>query len=105
MKKAAGTACGTDADYAELEKLMKLLQTTYVDNGVPVIIGEYGCPKNGKEEESVRLYITSVCEATLAKGMCPILWDITDHHYNRKTCKMIDRELIQKLVEICQRFE
>lgn len=93
---------GTEADFAELERLMDLMQTTYVDKGIPVIIGEYGCAKNNKDEESVRLYITSVCQAAYSRGMCPILWDVTDNHYDRTECKMIDRELHDRLMAILE---
>lgn len=95
------TSWGTDADLAELNKLMDLMKTTYVDRGVPVIIGEYGCTTVNKDEASVRLYITSVCEAAYTRGMCPILWDTTNHFYNRTTCTMIDKQLHQQLLDIC----
>lgn len=41
---------GTDDDYAELNRNMDLLKTTYVDKGIPVIIGEYGCPKRTRKK-------------------------------------------------------
>ncbi len=99
------TTWGTDADYAELEKLMNLLQTTFVKKDIPVIIGEYGCTKKNKEAESVRRYIASVCEAALKRDICPILWDTTNLHYNRTTCKMVDQELKKQLCEIAAKYK
>lgn len=96
----ASSTWGTDAEIAELERNMNLMKTTFVDNGIPVIIGEYGCPKKNKEEESVRKFLSSVCESAYTKNMCPVLWDITDLHYDRKNCKMYDSELNQLLVDV-----
>lgn len=93
----------TPSDFAILEKLeyyMNLLQTNFVDHRIPVIIGEYGCPKNNKEEESVRLFLFFVCEAAYSRGICPILWDITDLHYDRTNCEIYDDTLMQLLLSV-----
>lgn len=81
---------GTEADIKELNDNMDLLKKTFVDNGIPVILGEYGAEKKNKTEEMVRLYLTTVCEAVFKRGMCPVLWDTTGTAYDRSTCKMID---------------
>ncbi|MBE6862508.1 MAG: glycoside hydrolase family 5 protein [Ruminococcus sp.] len=91
---------GTEYDFSELNRLMDKMKTNFVDKGIPVIIGEYGCPKKNKDEESVRLYLKSVCEAAYDRQMCPVLWDITNHHYNRNKCEMIDPVLHQQLLEV-----
>lgn len=96
---------GTDDDYAELNRNMDLLKTTYVDKGIPVIIGEYGCPKKNKEEESVRRFLSSVCEAAYSRDMCPVMWDVTGLHYNRSSCKMLDDTLMQQLLAVKQSGE
>lgn len=96
---------GTDDDYAELNRNMDLMKTTYVDKGIPVIIGEYGCPKKNKEEESVRRFLSSVCEAAYSRDMCPVMWDVTDLHYNRSSCKMLDDTLMQQLLAVKQSGE
>lgn len=86
----ASSTWGTDAEIAELNNNMDLLKRTYVDKGIPVIIGEYGCPTKNKDTASVEKFLSSIAEASAKRGMCPMLWDITDLHYNRTTCKMID---------------
>ncbi|MDE6788396.1 MAG: cellulase family glycosylhydrolase [Ruminococcus sp.] len=96
----ASSTWGTDAEIAELERNMNLMKTTFVDNGIPVIIGEYGCPKKNKEEESIRKFLSSVCQEAYDRNMCPVLWDVTDLHYDRKTCKMTDPELNKLLVAV-----
>lgn len=90
---------GTEADFKELEKYMDMLKTNFIDKGIPVIMGEYGCPKKNKEEESVRLFLTSVCKAAYDRGACPILWDVTGLHYDRDSCKMTDTLLRDGLME------
>lgn len=96
----AQTEWGSDSDVAELNKYMDMLKTTFVDKGVPVIIGEYGTSTSNKTPEMVRKYLTSVCEAGYTRGICPVLWDITDVFYNRTTMKFQDPELLKELMEI-----
>lgn len=96
---------GTDADYKELNYYMDMLDERYASKGIPVIIGEYGCPKKNKEEESVRRFLTSVCEAALLRGgMCPVLWDISDLHYDRSSFEMTDSLLNEQLLEIRDKY-
>lgn len=96
----ARTEWGTDEDYAELNKYMDMMKTNFVDKGIPVIIGEYGTSSSNKTPEMVRKYVTSVCSAAYERGMCPVLWDITDHFYDRKEMKFIDPELLEGLMAV-----
>ncbi|MBR1592477.1 MAG: cellulase family glycosylhydrolase [Ruminococcus sp.] len=90
----ASSTWGTDSDYSELNSNFDKLKDTFTSKGIPVIVGEYGCPKKNKEEESVRRFLTSVCEAALSRGgICPVLWDITDLHYDRSAYKLSDTSL------------
>lgn len=91
---------GTDEDFNELNNNMTMLKTTFIDNGIPVIIGEYGCPKKNKDPESVNLFLSSVCETAYENQLCPVLWDITELHYDRSTCKMYDEELKNSLMSV-----
>lgn len=84
---------GTAADFQELNKYMDMMKTNFIDKGIPVIIGEYGCPTKNKDADSVRLFLESVCEAAYSRQMCPVLWDITDLHYSRTDYKMKDQQL------------
>ncbi len=96
----ARTEWGTDADYAELNKYMTMMKETYIDKGIPVIVGEFGCSTSNKTPEMIRLYLTSVCEAAYDNGLCPVLWDITDVFYNREEAKFIDSELLEGLMAV-----
>ncbi|MGN1136043.1 MAG: glycoside hydrolase family 5 protein [Oscillospiraceae bacterium] len=91
---------GTDADYNELNTNMDMMKETFVDKGIPVIIGEYGTSTSNKTPEMIRKYLSSVCEAGYTRGMCPVLWDITDVFYDRTECKFIDPELLSDLMNV-----
>ena len=93
---------GTDNDFAELNRYMDKIKAKLVDQGIPVIIGEYGCPKNNKDPESVRLFLFSVCKAAYERQICPILWDVTGSHYDRTNCKMYDQELMDSLLSVLE---
>ncbi|MCM1022433.1 MAG: glycoside hydrolase family 5 protein [Prevotella sp.] len=96
----AQTEWGSDADIAELDKYMDMVKTTFVDKGIPVIIGEYGTSTSNKTPEMIRKYLSSVCEAAYTRGMCPVLWDITDVFYNRTTMQFQDPELLKELMDV-----
>lgn len=102
----ARTEWGTDADYQQLNSNMNLMKETFIDKGIPVIVGEYGCTTKNKTQENSRKFLTAACEAMYTRGMCPVLWDITyseDHSlsfYDRYTCEMRDPELKNAFAQI-----
>lgn len=96
----AQTEWGSENDIAELNKYMDMMKKDFVDKGIPVIIGEYGAAAKNKTPEMIRKYLSSVCEAGYTRGMCPVLWDITDVFYNRRTMEFQDPELLKELMEI-----
>lgn len=91
---------GSDQDYASLRSEMDMMKSSFTDKGIPVIIGEYGCPTKNKEPESVRRFLSSVCEEAYTRGHCPVMWATPGGHYDRETCQMTDRDLQKKLFEI-----
>ena len=91
---------GSEQDYSSLRNDMNTMKTNFTDKGIPVIIGEYGCPTKNKEPESVRRFLSSVCEEAYKAGHCPVMWSTPGGHYDRDTCKMADQELQKKLYEI-----
>ena len=106
----ARSTWGTDDDYKELNGWMDMMKTNFVDKGIPVIVGEYGCPTKGKEADSVRLFISSVCKAAYERQLCPVLWSTPDSttddgtvikgHYDRKAYKLADQQLQKELFKI-----
>lgn len=91
---------GTAKDIKELEASMDMLKKRFLDKGIPVIIGEYGCPTENKDMDSVRLFIYSVCDAAYSRGMCPVLWSTTGHFYDRDKCCIIDKEMEENFKKI-----
>ena len=90
---------GTDADFKELEKYMDMMKEHFVDKGIPVIIGEYGCPVKNKEEDSIRLYTRSVAQAAWKRNMCPVLWDVTDAFYSRSKAQFKDPQILKGIMD------
>ncbi|MDE7298090.1 MAG: glycoside hydrolase family 5 protein [Lachnospiraceae bacterium] len=88
---------GTEVEYKELAKNMDMMKEHFIDQGVPVIIGEYGSATKNKEEGAVTRFLTAVCEAGYTRGMCPVLWDTTNVFYNRNGAKFKDPELLAAL--------
>ncbi len=53
----------------------------------------------------MRRFITGVSEAALSRGgICPVLWDTTDQHYDRSTYQMTDSILGSQLLEIKDKY-
>jgi endoglucanase len=77
---------GTEEDYKYLQGQMDKLKKAYLDQGVAVIIGEYGCLIKDKDMQSRIKYLSAVTEYVRKYGMCPVLWD------NRQE---INRSLLQ----------
>ncbi|MCL1878218.1 MAG: glycoside hydrolase family 5 protein [Defluviitaleaceae bacterium] len=101
---------GTDEDFEELNRLMDMVQHRFIDNGIPVILGEFGSPRPElKDDGAVFLFITSVAEAAFVRGFAPVLWCITISEipeqgvfFSRATNEMIDPEMEARFREIAQ---
>ncbi|WP_124100509.1 cellulase family glycosylhydrolase [Ruminococcus sp. Marseille-P6503] len=91
----AETEWGDADDLAELDRNLNMLKETFIDKGVPVIMGEYGVAAGNKTREQVNNYLITVASEAYARDICPVLWDTTNDHsvYNRYTCQMNDSEL------------
>ena len=71
---------GTDSEKNEMVNNFEKLKSTFVDKGIPVIVGEYGVLTNeGKDVNSIHEFNKTV--ATLGKsynGIATYLWDDSD---------------------------
>lgn len=68
------------ANYGDEESLVdqfKQLKEKFVDNGIPVYIGEMGCDhrKDSREEAFRRYYLEYFCKAAKTYGIAPFYWD------------------------------
>ncbi len=90
---------GTDAEYAELSRNFGRIETCFVSKGIPVILGEFGCPVKNKDPESVRRFLSAVAgEAFRRGGICPVLWDTPGGRYDRGLCRFTDRTLLESML-------
>ncbi|AUX24062.1 cellulase [Sorangium cellulosum] len=72
------TTWGTDADRAELKSKFDTLGAFSAERGIPVILGELGVTLGTnypREPASRTLWMRSVVEAALSRGIVPVLWD------------------------------
>lgn len=96
----------------QLEELFTQLKTKYVDQGVPVVIGEYGCIDKtaankplAREITKNRAYFDAYIAGTAASmGMIPVYWDNGYNGpkgfglFNRTTLEITQPEIIQAIV-------
>ena len=86
----AQSTWGTQDEIKELNKNFDMIKSTFIDRGIPVIIGEYGAATENKNMESVRNYIYSVCKACYDRNIVPVLWDTPGGFYDRNKAAMAD---------------
>lgn len=89
---------GSPRDLSELQHNFDKLVQRFVSQGVPVIIGEYGCPSN-KEEASIQKFISNVCKEAVVRDMCPVLWSTPGSFYDRSTNQMYSQSLHDAMFE------
>lgn len=93
------TEWGDEKDIEDLEMNMNMLKETFIDNGIPVIVGEYGCFGKNKEREVKEYWMLTVSKAMYDIGACPVLWDTPGDECNRYGGAFRDPEFIEELVK------
>jgi endoglucanase len=86
---------GTQDDIDELNRLFDLLKKTFIDNNIPVILGEYATLtiKDNPTREAYRVkWMTAVTQKCLDLNICPILWDIGSQHPRNRIMGDVNRE-------------
>lgn len=91
---------GSEEDYKDLEANMDMIYERFIKNGIPVIMGEYGCTKGNKTHEAVIEFMSAACEAMYVRGICPVAWDTHNHFIDRNTGELYDEELFEKLRDV-----
>ena len=94
---------GTEEDKKTLQTKLRQMKLNFSDKGIPVIIGEYGVANTningvGTRKKNRNLYFEEVCKYAIDAGMCPVLWDITNHVYHRENAKMIYEDEAQSFL-------
>lgn len=94
----ARTTWGSDTDIKELENKVQMIKTRFIDKGIPVIVGEYGCFGSNKTRETINHYLATVSKAFYDAEACPILWNTPNDQYNRLKAEFTDKELLDQLL-------
>ena len=92
---------GTDAEVQTMKSDFNRIKTRFVDQGVPVILGEYGVDTsaNGsKDPDSIRKFLrTMATTASETSGIACYLWDTSNagnmNFFNRKTLEWYDPQI------------
>ncbi len=71
-KNAQGNCGWGNEDFVDAQ--FDKLESTYVDNGIPVIIGEYGAINKNKDEYR-NYYMEYVTKAACDRNLVPVYWD------------------------------
>jgi endoglucanase len=72
------TTWGTDQEKAELNSLFVQAANFSASRNIPIILGEFGVTQGEnypRESASRTLWMDSVTQASLARGIVPVLWD------------------------------
>lgn len=95
---------GTDRDCTwgeenHIDTQMQKLKANFVDKGIPVIIGEFGCGRRrsfvatideAKHRASRCYYHSYIVKSAKTNGAVPFLWDTPNEMFNRQTGAVID---------------
>lgn len=95
---------GTDRDCTwgeenHIDTQMQKLKANFVDKGIPVIIGEFGCGRRrsfvasideDKHRASRCYYHSYIVKSAKTNGAVPFLWDTPNEMFNRQTGAVID---------------
>ena len=96
----AKTTWGDEKDLEEMNELIDMLKTTFIDKGIPVIVGEYSvAAKSNKEREQIENYMVTVTEAMFEAGLCPVVWDVQNDYYNRYFRQFLYPEMLEKMMK------
>ena len=102
---------GTDRDCKwgeenHIDTQMQKLKTNFVDKGIPVIIGEFGCGRRrtflatideARHRASRCYYHSYIVKSAKNHGAVPFLWDTPNEMFNRQTGTVIDPDNLAAL--------
>lgn len=112
----SSTDAGRNATWGEestLDNLMAQMKTKFVDNGIPVILGEYAVVKRSSlAGENLDLHLASrihflkyLTRQAIAHGIIPFYWDagnMEDHAsalFNRQNNTVFDQQALNAIME------
>ncbi len=69
-----GTSSFADSDKAELDRNFDLIKSTFIDKGIPAIIGEFGSVNKNNDDDRVR-HMEYYVSAAKQRGITCFIWD------------------------------
>ena len=98
----------TENDYKKMFTNFETMKESFVDKGIPIIIGEIGVLTNGEKNiSSIREYLYAVFSISVEyNGIMPCLWDTSNktignmNYYNRETNEWYDEKIRNNFMEI-----
>jgi len=99
------TRNATWGEESEMDRLLGLMKTKFVDKGIPVIIGEYGAfrrklsPPSDQalHNASIAYYHRYFTKSAMSKGMITFLWDTPGGMMNRSNGAINDPVLLNAI--------
>ena len=73
------------------------LKSKFIDQGLPVFMGEYGATNQGGSEEYRRYYIEYVTKAAIERGILPMYWDNGGTNDGGESFALFNRTSLQVL--------
>ncbi|MCM1334534.1 MAG: glycoside hydrolase family 5 protein [Bacteroides sp.] len=86
---------GTAAEQRQMEELIGRMKTTFVDQGVPVIVGEYAA--SGDDFNSCVFFCEKLVKLCHDYGIGTFLWDNGNGQVDRKTGKWRSEQMLNAL--------
>jgi len=86
------TSWGSPAERAELDRLFNMLQPRFLDQGIAIILGEFGIYRGRVEREEARFeWMNAVTRTALSLGIAPVFWCVGSQHGGHAVMGDIDR--------------
>lgn len=85
---------GTEDEVRQMEDLYGRLKTTFIDNGIPVIVGEYAA--SGNDKASCVFFIEKMVGLCTDYGIAPFYWD-NGGQVDRNTCEWRTPEFLEAM--------
>ena len=94
----------THSDETYVDQQMLAMKQKFVDNGIPVILGEYGCMRRttpldlATHNAAVTYWMKYVTQRAVANGIMPFVWDI-GNIVDRRTLGAADQASLDAVLE------
>ncbi len=87
---------GTSAEQEQMETLIGMMKTSFVDKGIPVIIGEYAA--SGDDFDSCIFFCEKLVKMCHDYGIATFLWDNGNGQFDRSTNTWRSEEMHSALI-------